>query len=78
VKGVFFMKTKLLKMGGVVTSAVLMPLSAFAEAPDFTSLTSAIDFSTAVTAVLLVMAGLAGVYIVMAGGNLILSRLRRG
>jgi hypothetical protein len=48
------------------------------DAPDFTTLTDSVDFSTAIAAILLVMAGLAGVYIVMKGGSLILSKLRGG
>ena len=59
---------------GVAASAVALPV--LAAGPDFTGLTSQIDWSTATAAILLVMGGLAGVYIVMKGGSLILSKLR--
>lgn len=50
---------------------------AFADPPDFSTLTTAVDFSTVITALLTIMAALAGVYIVMRGGSLILSKIRR-
>lgn len=49
--------------------------SALAAAPDFSSLTGAVDYSTAIAAILLVMAALAGVAIVWKGGKLILRAL---
>lgn len=49
-----------------------------ATGPDFSTLTAAVDYSTAIAAILLVMAGLAGVYIVMSGGSMILRKLRGG
>ncbi|WP_263770047.1 hypothetical protein [Propionivibrio soli] len=49
-----------------------------ATGPDFTTLTAAVDYSTAIAAILVVMAGLAGVYIVMSGGSMILQKLRGG
>lgn len=61
---------------GVATGVSALP--AFAAGPDFSTLTASVDFSTAIAAILLVMAGLAGVYIVMKGGSLILSKLRGG
>lgn len=63
------------KIAGVVVSVA--PLSAFAAAPDFTTLTAAVDWSTAIAAILLVMAGLAGVFIVSGGGSMILDKIRR-
>lgn len=62
--------------GVVVATVAAVPALSFAAAPDFTTLTASVDFSTATAAILLVMAGLAGVYIVMKGGALILSKLR--
>ena len=53
-------------------------LVANAAAPDFSTLTAAVDFSTVITAILLVMAGLAGVYIVWVGGGMILTKLKAG
>lgn len=51
--------------------------SAFADPPNFTTLTSAVDFSTVISSLLTIMAALAGVFIVMRGGSLILSKIRR-
>lgn len=56
----------------------LVSPASFAAAPDFSTLTDAVDYSTAITAILTVFAALAGVYIVMAGGSLILSKIRGG
>lgn len=66
------------KFKGAVVSTVAVGLSvpAFAAGPDFSGLTSQIDWTTAIAAILLVMGGLAGVYIVMKGGDLILTKLR--
>jgi hypothetical protein len=60
------------------TGLTLAAGNAMAAAPDFSSLTAAVDYSTAITAVLLVAAGLAGVYIVIAGIRLILPMLKGG
>ena len=49
---------------------------ALAVPPNFTTLTAAVDYTTATAAILLVMAGLAGVYIVMGGGSMILAKLK--
>ncbi len=50
---------------------------AFADPPSFTTLTAAVDFSTVISSLLTIMAALAGVFIVMRGGSLILSKIRR-
>lgn len=63
------------KIGGIVVATIATPF-AYAAGPDFTTLTAAADFGTAQAAILVVMAALAGVYIVMKGGSLILSKLR--
>ena len=55
--------------------AAFFVTSALAAPPDFTSLTAAVDFSTAIAAVLLVFAGIAGVAIMWKGGKLILRAL---
>lgn len=47
-------------------------------AVDYTGLTGAVDFSSAIAAILLVMGGLAGVYVVITGGSLILQKLKGG
>lgn len=51
--------------------------SAQATPPDFTTLTGAVDFSTAITAILAVFALVAAVYVVWKGGTLILAAIRR-
>lgn len=56
--------------------AFLAP-QAFAVPPDFSTLTAAVDFSTVITALLGIMASLAGVYIVMRGGSMVLQKIRR-
>jgi hypothetical protein len=57
--------------------AMLFSLMSYAAGgPDFSGLTSQIDWTTAIAAILLVMGGLAGVYVVMMGGSLILAKLR--
>ena len=54
----------------------LLSICSYAAGPDFSGLTSQIDWGTCIAAVLLVMGGLGGVYVVMTGGSLILSKLR--
>lgn len=68
------------KVKGVVISAAAagFALPVMAAGPDFTGLTGQIDWTTAIAAILLVMGGLAGVFVVMQGGSLILSKLRGG
>lgn len=67
------------KMQSVAVAVVLSVLAApsFAVAPDLTALTAAVDFSTTITAVLGIMAALAGVYVIMKAGSLVLSRIRK-
>jgi len=62
----------------ILSGALAVPFLARATGPDFTGMTGQIDWTTAIAAVLLVMGGLAGVYVVMTGGSLILSKLRGG
>jgi hypothetical protein len=52
--------------------------SANAAAPDFTTLTAAVDFSTVITATLSILASLAGVYIIWKGGKMILRAIKGG
>lgn len=61
----------------VLAAAAAVSAPVFALPPDFTPLTSAVDFSTVISAVLGIMAALAGVFIVMRGGSLILGKIRR-
>lgn len=63
----------------LVVSAVLS-MAGFAQAVpvDLTTLTAAVDFSTATSAILLVAAALAGVYIAWKAAKLVLAALRGG
>ncbi len=56
--------------------AVLVGAPAFAAGPDFSTLTAAVDFSSAVTAVMAVGAAVAIVYIAMRGVRAVLSAIR--
>lgn len=69
---------KLFSMLFITLFSMLFGQSVFALPPDFTTLTAAVDFSTVITAVLGIFAALASVYIVVAGGRMILTRLRAG
>lgn len=53
-------------------------VSAFAVPVDLTSLTAAVDFSTTTTAILLVAAALAGVYIAWKAAKMVLAAVRGG
>jgi hypothetical protein len=61
---------------GVVVAGVAAS-AAHAAGPDFSSLTSAVDWGTASAAVLAISAGVAGVYIIMAGAKLILGTVKK-
>jgi len=56
----------------------LFGFSAHAVPVDLTSLTSAVDFSTVISAILLVAAALAGVYIAWKGAFMVLRALKGG
>lgn len=56
----------------------LLAVPAFAVPPDYSTLTALIDYSTTITAIMTVFGGLAGVYIVVAGGRMILSKMKGG
>lgn len=49
---------------------------AMAAPPDFSTLTSAVDFTTVGTAILAVFASIVGVYLLWKGGKMVLSALR--
>ncbi len=49
-----------------------------AAGPDFTGMTSQVDWTTAIAAILLVAGGLAGVYVVLTGSGLINQKLKKG
>ena len=56
---------------GVAVTAATTAIAAHA-APDYSGITGAIDWSTALTAVGSVFAGVAGVYMLIKGGKIIL------
>ncbi len=64
----------------VVVSAAALGLSApaYAVPPDLTSLTTAVDFSTATDAILAVAAALIVVYIAMKAAKMVLGMVRGG
>jgi hypothetical protein len=64
------------KLIAVVVLSVAAGVASATTGPDFSGLTSQVDWTTAIAAILLVMGGIASVYIVMKGGSLILSKLR--
>lgn len=64
-------------LAGTVFGAVAQAAgTTTATAPDFTPLTSMVDFSTVVTAVLAIATLLAGVYVAIRGAKTILSMIR--
>lgn len=71
------MKTKTLIQTLIALFLMTLGLNAFADPPSFTTLTAAVDFSTVISSVLTVFAALAGVYIVMKGGRMILGSIKR-
>lgn len=62
----------------VALAALLAVANANAAAPDFSTLTAAVDFSTVITATLGILASLAGVYIIWKGGKMILRAIKGG
>ncbi|WP_428086483.1 hypothetical protein [Candidatus Thioglobus sp.] len=69
------MKKLLSKATGLVA---LGSGAAFAEAPDYSTLTTSVDFSTATTAILVVAASLMVVYVTFKGAKLVMSAVRGG
>jgi hypothetical protein len=67
------MKKLILAVFGLFLS--LFGLAAFAAAPDFSSLTTGIDFSTLITALMALFVAMAGVGIVAKGGSFIVRKL---
>jgi hypothetical protein len=67
------MKTLILSAFGLFLS--LFGISVFAAAPDFSSLTTGIDFSTLITALMALFVAMAGVGIVAKGGSFIVRKL---
>jgi len=70
---------KLFAVKAAIVGAVSAPVLALAQtaAPDFSGMTNQIDWSSVIAAVLLIAGGLAGVYVIMKGADLILARIRK-
>lgn len=58
--------------------AFLTSLAFAADGPDFSKITGAIDFGSVVTAILAVMGLLAGVFLAIKGGKIVLNLLKGG
>lgn len=71
------LKSKLVRGTAAVSGALLAPV-VFAQStpPDFSTLTSSIDFSTVVTGVMSVAAVMVGVYVAIKGAKIVLQMLR--
>ena len=67
------MKKLLSKATGLVALASGV---AFADAPDLSSLTAAVDFSTVITAILVVAAALTVVYVTFKGAKLVMTAVK--
>jgi cation transporter-like permease len=66
-----------LAMAGVVAASALASTQASAAGPDMTGLTSAVDFSTVITAVMAIAGLLAVVYVAIKGARIGLSMIKR-
>lgn len=69
------MKTNLF---AIIFGALLFLISpfAFATAPDFSTIITAVDFSTVISSLTSIFSSLAGVFVIMRGGALIVSKIR--
>ncbi len=56
---------------------MFLGFDAMAVAPDFSAITTVVDFSTVISGIVSIMAALAGVYIISRGGSMILGKIRR-
>ena len=73
------MKSSIAFITGIFAALLSFAASAASAAgPDFSGMTSQIDWSTAITAILLVAGGLAAVYVVLTGSGLINGKIRSG
>lgn len=70
-----YQAAKAMVVSGALTLAAGL---SHAAAPDFSGMTSQIDWTTAITAILLVAGGLAGVYVIMTGSSLINGKIKAG
>jgi hypothetical protein len=62
----------------LVLAAIVMASVASAAGPDLSPLTSVVDFSTVVTALLAISGLLAGVYVAIRGAKIVLSMIKGG
>lgn len=71
------LKSKVARGTALISGALLTPV-AFAQAtpPDFSTLTSSIDFSTVITGVMAVAAVMVGVYVAIKGAKIVLQMVR--
>jgi hypothetical protein len=69
---------KNIQRGLVLVGAIVVSGSALAAGPDLTPLTSAIDFSTVITAVLAISGLLASVYVAIKGAKTVLGMIKGG
>lgn len=68
---------KQIKRGAAVAALVVGGMAhAFAAAPDYTALTSSVDYSGVITAVLAIAATLAGLYVAIRGAKTVLGMIR--
>jgi hypothetical protein len=75
---VFFwsLSMKLFTKSAIVLSSVLGAVAANAAAPDFSTLTSSVDFATVVTAVLAIAGLIAAVFVAVRGAKMVLGMIR--
>lgn len=73
-----FQNLKKMAVAGLALVTGFFAAAASAAPVDFTSLTSSVDFSSVITAILLVAAALMGVYIAWKGAKMIISAVRGG
>lgn len=64
--------------GAVGVGALMASFIAAAAGPDFTGMTSQVDWATAIAAILLIAGGLSAVYVVLTGTGLINGKLAKG
>lgn len=67
-------KLFVLGLVGFVTS--FFGMAAHAAAPDYTTLTTAVDFTAVGAAILVVLAAVAGLYVLWRGGKMIVSAIK--
>ena len=67
---------KLIKRVAFVAGSMGVSVVAFAAPPDYTSLTSSVDFAGVVTAILAVAATIAGLYVAIRGAKTVIGMIR--